>query len=249
MLNDFGEILDLNWRFFSVWLKKMFLICLVMSGFRVLSFQTFHSQKFLNQLSHEQTFDLFFIGFRFDLMICGFLLIPVLFLLLVRLSMAESFQNYRIVFFSTRYAAVFWCVASLIYSVNSHFLELYHRHMRSHDWRELSELSNLINFVKTDYDTQFFIFVFSHLGLAYLGFRILLSIEDFYVGKNSFLANFGRTPELILKLMLPLIIVALMARGSLGAHHLGARHSEISSHKYLNELVLTPLWTFNKQID
>ncbi len=249
MLNDFGDILDTNWRLFSAWLKKILMIVVLMTGFRYLWFESLQVQKLFPWAGVENILELFFTGFRFDLMICGFLLIPIVFILLVRLSLPEHVPNYQFVFYSTRYGAIFWAAIVLMSAVDSHFVALYHRHMRKEDWAHLSDLGNLTKFVKLDYDSHFFISVFAHLALAYLGFRILLSIEDFYVDRRTLLALFGRQIELILKLLLPLIIVAFLARGTLGAHHLGARHSEVSDDKRWNELVFNPMWTFNKPID
>lgn len=249
-MSELGEILDLNWRFFSVWFKKFFVLAIVMTGFRYLSFDALKSQGLLSGVSNEQVFDLFVLGFRFDSMICAFFMIPFVFILLLRLSLSDSLPNYHIVFYSTRIGAVFWCLSSLIFAVDFHFLKRHHRHMRFEDWRDFTHPDQLTQFVNVSYDVDFFFSVLCLLGLTYVGFRYLLDESDFYVDRGSVLSQFDRKFELGLKFLLPLVLTALIARGSVGSHHLGARHAAaLSEHKNLNELALNPLWTLNKRLD
>ncbi len=45
----------------------------------------------------------------------------------------------------------------------------------------------------------------------------------------------------------PVFIVALAARGTISAHHLGMEHAEVSQVQSLNQLALSPLWAFDKK--
>ena len=250
MLSELGEILDLNWRFYSIWLKKFFMLTLIMSGYRYLCFDSLSGQGLIHGISNEQIFDMFVLGFRFDAMISAFLMIPFLFLLLLRLSLAEGLPTYHMVFYSKRFAAVLWCLTALVYAVDFHFLETQHRHMRIDDWQQLTHLHQLTLFVNVEYDKGFLFSVVSLLGLTYLGFRFLLDETEFYLDKPSVWGSLGRDFELGVKFFLPFILTALIARGSLGPHHLGARHAAaLSSHESLNELALNPLWTLSKNLD
>jgi hypothetical protein len=250
MFSELGENLDLNWRFYCVWLKKFFMLTLIMSGFRYISFESLGAQSLLTKISNEQIFDMFVLGFRFDAMISAFLMIPVLFLILLRLSLAERLPIYHMVFYSRRFVAILWCLSALIFAVDFHFLETQHRHMRFDDWQQLTHLHQLTLFVNLDYDKDFFFSVISLLGLTYLGFCLLLDESEFYIDKSSVWRTWGRSFELGVKFFLPFVVTAMVARGSLGSHHLGARHAAaLSSNKSLNELAVNPLWTFSKVLD
>ena len=58
--------------------------------------------------------------------------------------------------------------------------------------------------------------------------------------------NLSSSIEVILRLTIPILLVLLAARGSVGAHHLGMKDSQISAWSNVNELTLNSVWCINK---
>lgn len=244
---ELEEIIEVNWNFLCVWFTRLFFVALLMSGMRYVVFDHLLTSNIVGKIPWGEIFQIFFMGFRFDLMACAFLLIPILFLTLIRYSLAEWIHKGQLVFFSSRYSALLWCLMVLMYAVNTHFFLSNFRHMRLEDWLELKELSKLSVFIRVELSTPFLFNLLLLIGFCYLGFRILLNVEDFYKDpkKNVIAQTFPRA-QIWFKALFPLVLVAFFARGRLGAHHLDARHAKVSQRPVLNELVLNPLWTFDK---
>ena len=59
-------------------------------------------------------------------------------------------------------------------------------------------------------------------------------------------ANPAKKGEMALRILLPLILIVLAARGTVTPHHLALEHSEVSNSKELNEMALNAVWCFDK---
>jgi hypothetical protein len=76
---------------------------------------------------------------------------------------------------------------------------------------------------------------------VFILFRVQLHTVDVPEGRQ----NFAR--DLVLGVILPILALALAARGTLTAHHLGKEHAEVSQIEGLNQLALSPVWAFDKK--
>lgn len=179
----------------------------------------------------------FFVGLRFDLLVLGFLCLPLvtLFPLLFFLNIQE--KNLALIL--KIYLLLNW---SLI--VGSSLLSLPHyvltgQHFR---WREQKDF-----FVWPAWDAVTSILIISIFFLLLLGgYKTILKRAFFQSSQWPKLAVWSRRGEIVFRFLVPFLLVALAARGSLAPHHLGKQDSEISVWRHVNELALNPIWCFNK---
>lgn len=213
--------------------------------------------------------NVFWMGLRFDALILGFTYFLVLGLSYLRFFLSEEISLHAMIYLTRKYYFFIWTMISLAYYFNVWFVLSNHKHMRLEDWKKAAELKTYIVF------QNFPLAVFGVVSIVllvsfYLGFyQILHSDELFDVGldveskKEKFVSSVetlqqahdfkeslpDRVPywgQFLFFLLAPLLLVALVARGTLTPHHLGYEHSLISEHSLLNELVLNPVWTFDK---
>lgn len=160
-------------------------------------------------------------GLRFDLLMISFLLLPILLLFM--------FQQ-RISFFKyiDRYATVVWLMVAVIYFYNFLYLNLYQDRIWSDDWQHTSELLKLSSFSALFYSMCAAILIFLSGVSLFKSFR-----------KVFFKTNKG-------SLLLMLLILAVLARGSLGEDHLRRNHCDGKKNSVVRAFCLNPLYVATK---
>lgn len=230
------KLIKVNDVYFG-FLKKIITPLFLMSVFRVLLF--FINRANLDNYSFVSILDILLMGLRFDLLIWGFvLIIPTLLLPLIYLFNVGYTKALKTLF--DAYFIICWLVIVIIsfgdfiqYSISGHRIS----------WADLMHFSL---FQVQLFNMKLGFFTLSMICLTFLvsfiiGVRDLLkSDEVFFVSHNL-----KKTPKILL-ILLPILLTLLMARGTLRPHHLRYEDSLITDNSRLNELALTPAWTFTK---
>lgn len=178
----------------------------------------------------------FFTGARFDLLVLGFLLIPVLLLWLASLGLKDA--SARAARVSRGWLTLAWWIVTTIAAFDWLFFAANGRRMTFHDLKTPDFVSDGFGVVGTETAV---IVALIFLCCAILGARQILQMPSFKT-KTRPESGLRRAWRVIA----PVLAVALMARGTLTPHHLEKQHSEVSSNPALNQLVLTPAWAFDK---
>ncbi len=92
---------------------------------------------------------------------------------------------------------------------------------------------------------QVWIFCIITLLLFSLGYMLVKSLK-FGEWKDEYSPQIGSRFEIALRIVIPLIVVILAARGTVEPHHLALEHSEVSNSKPINEMALNAVWCFDK---
>jgi hypothetical protein len=194
--------------------------------------------------------EVFVTGLRFDLCVLGFMNIPVLFITWwISTDQVVKSQNPLLKALRKWVLWIYLGVATLAIHVLG-MLDLMFFATSGHRW-------TYFDFQKSGFD--FMLTVASKWGTTYTGglvafflllwvfrsvfilFRVQLHTVDF--PKEQL--NFGL--ELFRGVILPIFLVLLAARGTVAPHHLAMEHAEVSQNQWLNQLVLSPLWAFDKK--
>lgn len=219
----------------------VFTLILFMSLFRVNLFflSVFHAVP--NAVAVE-VLQAFFVGFRFDLLIWGFLLSPVYLLLLLPI-----FQERwpRGVFNSIRiFLGFMWmCICALTF-VDFFYFAKFGQRMRYNDYTQwnfatFQEQWGLLS------NTDAEIFTGVTVLLFLLGLTVISRLK-FTNWKNEISPRRGSRVEIGLRLLLPFIVIFLAARGTVEPHHLRYEDSQVSTYKAVNEMALNAVWCFDK---
>ncbi len=162
-------------------------------------------------------------GFRFDLLVVGFIFIPVV----VVSWWGGPFPLWRRIVKS--YLALVWMGALAVYFVDSIWFVKAGQRFRYQDLQEF-------------FRWPFQVHLYGLLIVA-TGSVGLLTIND--EAPSWVTAPFGKAENLI-RFLAPILLVAFMARGTVGQYHLRREHSFVSTSERFNEWVLSPLWTLDK---
>lgn len=208
--------------------------------------------RFILYLLNRQDFDglylldileIFLMGLRFDVLIWGFILIlPTLILL------AAVFINEKL--FKTKLESIFikivnygfstvWLLIISLTFADFIFYSMAGNRMVKVDIGNFNLFQINIFIIKYGYTT----FTLVSLILIVSSF---IGIREIIKRRSAPAVAFLNKLPLFVLLLLPLLITSMMARGTLRAHHLRYEDSLISENQKLNQLALTPAWTFNK---
>jgi hypothetical protein len=184
----------------------------------------------------------FLAGLRFDILIFGFLMIPIYFLLMIGAFTekwpAGVLTGYKV------YLGIAWLVICLLTFVDFFHFAKFGTRMRFADYTSWN-FSVLLEQMQAMQRHQILIFSVITLMLLSLGYMLTMSLK-FGEWKDEFSPIPGSKWEITWRVLFPLLIVFLAARGTVDAHHLGLEHSEVSSMKAINEMALNPVWCFDK---
>lgn len=196
----------------------------------------------LTDSSFGEVFMSFFTGFRFDLLIYGFLLIPML-LLWIFFALTVTWGELSTLI--TRwYFRSTWAFIGFLQVFD--FMQFHVNGVRIREQQFQSLFGGWIFEIWPSVSmVPFFVFLIVVLIVFFLGLWV---IEQVQIGdwKDEYSPLKGGWGEISWRLFWPLLIVALMARGTLEAHHLRYEHSLISNDTRLNEMALNPMWTMDK---
>ena len=176
----------------------------------------------------------FLIGFRFDLLVVGFALVPVAILGFVWFM--ADFSRPWFVLFCKIYFSVCWFLILL-----SSAISLPHYLLEGHHYRWGSTLYGL----SFDLITTALLSLICLFMLA----SVLKTIWKHFEYPYPYLLETWKVPapvEISVRLLIPILIVGMAARGSLGAHHLEKEDSSVSPWDNVNELALNSIWCINK---
>ncbi len=180
------------------------------------------------------TFQAFFVGIRFDLLVLGFLFIPVV-TVWPALILKELKDRLVEKILRTYLVTIWFSIIATSYFSLATFLQR-DRHFR---WAQDTIQSLPLDITSQVLVTLIFIFAFL------VGLKSIYKIARkprFEIGPK----RAGVLVQLVVSLLLPILVVALAARGTLRAHHLEKADSEISPWENVNELTLNAIWAIDK---
>ncbi len=172
--------------------------------------------------------DVFFTGYRFDLLILSFLLIPIVFVQLL-----FNFRHKLISQITRSYLLIVWIFVSVLYFLNGFLFSSLKDRIWLQDWVQI------FPHVDAAFDNQSVFFtigiVVCSVALFYYGRRDLMDLNQ------SILNSRKRGVSLVM-----LLILGLFARGSLGQDHLRRNDCDFKSSSWVRAFCLNPVYTFSK---
>lgn len=184
----------------------------------------------------------FVAGFRFDLLIFGFLMTPIYFLLMVQ-AWTEKWPRGVFRFYKSYFSAAWFAICALTY-IDFFYFARFGMRMRFNEYMSwnFSTLLEQMQMLPT-YQVWFFS-VITALLFA-LGIMLIKALR-FGEWKDEYSPRSGSKFEILWRMVLPLLLVFLAARGTIEPHHLALEHSEVSHMKAINEMALNAVWCFDK---
>lgn len=188
----------------------------------------------------------FVMGFRFDLLVTGFILIPMVLILLV--MTVRRFWPKWIDRLFKYYLISSWLAISVVSTLDLYFVTMYRRRM---SWDQYSQLDfHHLEIFKLSYgSTYFYVYLIASL------FFTIAGIYTIFQNRLPSLAPTLKAPSmaflenrfaLFLSALLPVFIVLFMARGNFAAHHLAIQHCEISEQTIAREICINASWNLDK---
>lgn len=225
------------WKFAVLSLTCVFFMSLFRANLYFISI--FHATP--NAVAVE-IFQAFFAGIRFDLLIYGFVLIPIVLLLLVQ-AISEKWPGFMFIFYRIYFALVWLMICGLNF-VDFFFFSRFGRHMRFADYERWTPESLMEQWHVLQPNQAWIYFSITAL-LLILGLMLVKALK-FGIWKDEFSPDSGNTFEISWRVVLPIVLVGLAARGTVEAHHLELAHSEVSDNTVINEMALNAVWCFDK---
>lgn len=229
-------------RYFSYFWQRVFRInasfLLFMSIMRlILLMRTPLSFSILTPM--PEILNCFIIGLRFDLLVICFLLIP---LLLATYVLALGLWNILFLWATRIYLFLVWTLVCVISLIDGAQFTKSQQRLRHGGYEHLWSINWPHKVFHSFQENPLVCFLFAVVFV--LGFTSLWT-QKISNWKSS--AEKMSRLNILIKILIPLIVVLLGARGSLGPHHLDYRDSQFSTFSPINELSLNALWTFDKQ--
>lgn len=213
--------------FFAMF-KPLATLLVLLSFVRFLFY--WRAQPLFDSVPVEDLLKAFGMGFRFDLLLLGFVMIPVV-IFLTAISWFCLWSK------RVRQVLKVYFIATWIGIVTLEFFDL----------RFFATAGRHL----TIFDQGFSPFavggVFDVLILVFIG---VAGVGSFLVLDWPNTVKIGRVEPVsrrIVTTLVPIILVALAARGTVTAHHLEKEHSEVSEHPVVNHLVVNSPWAYSKK--
>lgn len=234
---NYMEILNRSQRYNQILVpitQQFAIFMLVMTLLRYIFF--FLSRYKFEIIDSVDIVNAFVIGLRFDLLVLGFFAIPLVTILPGILFF--NFSEIKISFLIKLYLSA----VSLIILFSS-YISLPHYLMSERHFRWAQD-SVFVSWPLVGMG----VYVLVHLIFLFLLLGCLKSVwgRDYLRWAGGWPQAWSPSLKLFVAYLLPLFIVALAARGTLGARHLELAHSEISVWPHVNELALNAVWCFDK---
>lgn len=189
-----------------------------------------------------EIFQAFLAGLRFDLLVFAFVLIPIYLLLLIQ-AVAEKWPSALFIMYKSYFFFIWLIICSLNF-VDFFFFTKFGRHMRLADYQTWN-VDQLLAQAHVLQPNQVWIYSAITVLLLALGLMLIKALK-FGLWKDEYSPDTGSTFEITWRIVLPLILLALAARGTVEAHHLELAHSEVSNNTVINEMALNAVWCFDK---
>lgn len=222
-------------------LKLSFAMIFFMTLFRMNLF-FLHVYYVLPDLNFGEIMQSFIAGIRFDILIFGFLFIPV-YLVLMLQAFFEKWPPKGFFFYKT-YIGLAWILICALTFVDFFYFAHHGKRMRYVEYSSWTP-EVLLEQAKALQINQILVFTVISVVLLILGHMLIKSLH-FGEWKDEYSPHPARRGEVLLRILLPLILIVLAARGTVTAHHLNLEHSEVSNSKELNEMALNAVWCFDK---
>lgn len=184
----------------------------------------------------------FLAGLRFDLLIFGFLFIPLYFLVMIQAFM-QKWPRAGFLFYKVYFTVVWFLICALTFVDFFHFAK-FGKRMRFADYNSWNVQDWLGQFHSLP-PNQSWIFCVITVLLFSLGYMLVKGLK-FGEWKDEYSPQAGSKFEVLWRTLLPLILIVLAARGTVEAHHLALEHSEVSLDQVINEMALNAVWCFDK---
>lgn len=224
-------------QFLQLFISLVVLLSLIRANLYFLS--VYHAT------SNVDFFDIleaFFVGLRFDILVMGFVFIlPTVYLIVQALVIQWSSL---INAFHKIYFVIVWTFMSFMIYVDFFHFAKFGRHMRWSEYENL-DFSQYYIWIESSLANQFWIFTLMVGFFFSIGIAAIRSL-DFGHWKDEFSPRQPWFLEKTVRILWPLLFVALCARGSLGQHHLRLEDSKVSKNEAINEMALNAIWCFDK---
>ncbi len=184
----------------------------------------------------------FIAGFRFDLLVFGFIFIPLFFVLIIQ-AFTERWPRWIFAAYKIYFVGVWFLICTLSFMDYFYFAR-YGARMRFENYMSWSP-QVWMDQVQILPKNQVWIFCVITVLLFSLGYMLTKSLK-FGDWKDEYSPQRGSKVEVFLRVFVPLILIALAARGTVEPHHLALEHSEVSSNRAINEMALNAVWCFDK---
>ncbi len=184
----------------------------------------------------------FLAGMRFDVLVFGFVSVPVFFLVLAQ-AITEKWPRGMFGFYKLYYALIWSAICMLIF-VDFFYFAKFGSRMRFNDYLAWTPDVFLDQFRSLP-PNQSWVFCVITVLLLGLGYMLIKSLK-FGDWKDEYSPHAGSKLEIVFRILIPLVIIALAARGTVEAQHLRLEHSEVSLDRVINEMALNAVWCFDK---
>lgn len=191
-------------------------------------------REFYYEVTPLEIFQIYFSGFRFDLLVWGFFLLPFWLLCF--------FENYLSSKFYRGMIDVYWFLIFFITSLDLPFFSKFKVHLNlpeamvyhHHVWNgDVNPFNNMYSFA--------FLVIIYLIGLSAIHrdkqSQLFKKVDAFCKHKKG---------EAFLRWLVPLFAIVFLMRGTLGAHHLRREDSEMTEFRHWNELGLNSVWSIGK---
>lgn len=184
----------------------------------------------------------FLAGLRFDVLVFGFVSIPVFFVVLFQ-AVTERWPRWIFVVYKIYYTAIWFAICALTF-VDFFYFARFGARMRFKDYMSWTP-DGLLEQFRGLQPNQSWVFCVITVLLFSLGYMLIKSLK-FGDWKDEYSPHTGSRWEIGLRIVVPLLIIALAARGTVEAQHLRLEHSEVSLDRVINEMALNAVWCFDK---
>jgi len=191
-------------------------------------------------------------GARFDLCVLGFINLPVLFIVWgISTDAVVNSQNKFVQLFRRWILWIYFGVTTLIIHMLGLFDMMFFA-ANNHRWTYYDWQESGFSFFEKVASAWSGLFTFGVIMLFIMLwlFRSIFTLYKVQLGSVSLEhLKFSESKGALVAtgLLIPLFIVALAARGTWTAHHIGMEHSQISAVQALNQMTLSPVWAFDKK--
>ncbi|UOF00135.1 LTA synthase family protein [Bdellovibrio reynosensis] len=184
----------------------------------------------------------FIAGLRFDILVFGFLFIPLYFLIIGQ-AITQKWPRWMFAFYKIYFGLAWFLICVLTFIDFFHFAKHGVR-LRFEGYMNWT-FDTLLEQAQGLQNNQTLIFCVITVMLFSLGYMLVKAIR-FGEWKDEYSPQAGNGFEIFWRIALPLILIALAARGTVEPHHLRLEHSEVSLNKAVNEMALNAVWCFDK---
>jgi len=228
-------------RVFAKLFKLSFTLIFFMTLFRLNTF-FLYVYYVIPELNFSEIMHSFVAGVRFDILIFGFILTPLYFVMLIQ-AIFEKWPKKIFAIYKLYFVFVWFLICALTF-VDFFSFAQHGRRMRWDQYQSWDP-QTWLDQVSALHLNQVLVFSVISIVLLVLGYTLIKGLK-FGDWKDEYSPDPASKTEIILRILTPLLLIFLAARGTVMPHHLALEHSEVSNFKELNEMALNAVWCFDK---